>query len=648
MAYKALYRMYRPQTFDEVVGQQHIVITLQNAIKTNKLSHAYLFSGPRGTGKTTVAKILGKAINCISDQEKPCEKCVSCQSINKGNHPDIIEIDAASNNGVDEIRELIDKVKYAPLELKMKVYIIDEVHMLTTGAFNALLKTLEEPPSHVMFILATTEPHKVIPTIISRCQRFDFTKVSTYEIKERLESILKTEGIQVDSGVTKLVAHLADGGLRDALSILEQVIAYSGKNITSQDVYKVYGLTTNQEKINLLRTISQREVKDILDFLKEITIKSHDIKKLTIDLIDCLKDGLIYHFTGSTDNLTVLDKEEAELLNSYFNADQSIEFMDILMDTLEKYRLSVNSMSYFEVALLKMVHHLQDKPLIEISKTQLKVEPIKEVKQVEVESIREVKQEQIIEPKVTETIKEEEIELDSVAKVEEDLIEIEDEVIEAEPEEFVEEFVQPEISFEVEEEEIFIQAETESDSDIEEVSKQPEEPIMDNLFDMATPSQSEKLSTKELLLGLMQTASRDIRVSDEKIWKMKPYMHHLEYARIARLLKDSTIKLSSPTFVVVEVDVDEEKHMVNDPKLETLLKDFTQEIFKIRKKLFCVTKFEWSVALSTYLELKDTPELLPPPVHVALDQEDHVDEDKKIELKIKDVVGHHVEVVIED
>ncbi|MBS3971898.1 MAG: DNA polymerase III subunit gamma/tau [Erysipelotrichia bacterium] len=638
MAYKALYRMYRPQTFEEVVGQQHIVITLQNAIKTNKLSHAYLFSGPRGTGKTTVAKILGKAINCTSNQHKPCETCASCQSINKGNHPDIIEIDAASNNGVDEIRELIDKVKYAPLELKIKVYIIDEVHMLTTGAFNALLKTLEEPPSHVMFILATTEPHKVIPTIISRCQRFDFTKVSTYEIQDRLEAILKKENIQVEPGVTKLVAHLADGGLRDALSILEQVIAYSGKVISSEDVYKVYGLTTTQEKINLLKTISQRQVKNILDFLKEISIKSHDIKKLTVDLIDCLKDGLIYHFTGSTDNLTVLNEEEARLLNSFFSADQSIDFMDILMDTLEKYRLSVNSMSYFEVALLKMVHHLQDRPL----QTYSIKEPLVETKKNDLsEPYKSVE--------VVKDTKTEELVIETLEKVEDDLLDIDDEVIETELEEFVEENVQSGDSLTFETEEIETQTQTElEDEDVEVVKQKNEDFLMDNLFDMSAVNTNTELSTKDLLLGLMQTASKEIRVNDEKLWKMKPYMHHLDYAKIARLLKDSTIKLSSPTFIVVEVDVDEEKHMISDPKLESLLKEFTQEIFKIRKKLFCVTRFEWSVALSAYMELKDKPELLPPPIYITLDEEDAIDENTKLELKIKDVVGHHVEVVIED
>ena len=624
MAYKALYRMYRPQTFEEVVGQQHIVLTLKNAIKTNKMSHAYLFSGPRGTGKTTVAKILGKAINCTSTSTKPCEQCHSCLSINKGNHPDIIEIDAASNNGVDEIRDLIDKVKYAPLELRTKVYIIDEVHMLTTGAFNALLKTLEEPPSHVMFILATTEPHKVIPTIISRCQRFDFTKVSTHEIQERLESILVEESIQVEEGVTKLVAHLADGGLRDALSILEQVIAYSGDKIANSDVYKVYGLTTNREKINLLRVISQKDVGQILEFLKEVTVKSHDIKKLTVDLIECLKDGLIYHFTNSTDNLTVLNLDEVKQIEQFLSAEQSIEFMDILMDTLEKYRLSVNSLSYFEVALLKMVHRLQSQP-----SDSDKIEKRVKLAEEEPENVSE----NSINKKVNVDFKEKE-EINTF----ENSLASDETHMETEDGSLVTEF--DDSLFQDQDDEPN-SIEMYQDSSLEKVEN-------DSLFDIHTPITNEKVSTKELLLGLMQTASKEIRVNDEKVWKMKPYLHHLEYARLARLLKNSTIKLSSSTFVVIEVDVDEEKQMITDPKLENLVKDFVVEIFKVRKKLFCVTKFEWSVALSAYLELKDRPDLLPPPINVTLDEEEILDSDKKVELKIKEVVGKDIEIVFED
>ena len=630
MAYKALYRMYRPQTFEEVVGQQHIVVTLQNAIKTNKLSHAYLFSGPRGTGKTTVAKILGKAINCLSQESKPCEICASCQSINKGNHPDIIEIDAASNNGVDEIRELIDKVKYAPLELKMKVYIIDEVHMLTTGAFNALLKTLEEPPSHVMFILATTEPHKVIPTIISRCQRFDFTKVSMFEIQDRLDKILIEEVITAEKGVTRLIAQLADGGLRDALSILEQVIAFSGKNIKMNDVYQVYGLTTTQEKIDLLKVISLRQVKEILDFLKEVTIKSHDIKKLTVDLIECLKDGLIYYFTQSSENLSVLSVEEAQKLNNYFTADQSIEFMDILMDTLDKYRLSSNSISYFEVALLKMVHHLQSQNIQVVDTAKVKEVPSKVITKEPI--IAKVES-------VPETIsKQDDLKDDGISLLDDEPFK---EVVEEAEEEMIES-----VTDDLNTEAIEVEKEEE---DIKEVQSKPNETdLMDNLFDVQSNQSDKSASTTDLLLGLMQTADKEIRVNDEKLWKMKPYLHHLQFAKLARLLQSSTIKLSSTTFIVVIVDIEEEKHMISDPQLEPLIKEFTLEMFKVSKKLICVTKFEWSVALSIFMEIRDKKGQLPPPIHITLDEVDVLDDDQKLQLKLKEVVGHHVEVVIED
>ena len=222
MAYQALYRKYRPADFDEVVGQRQVIQTLKNAVLNNRISHAYLFCGPRGTGKTSIAKIFARMLNCTDPAHAPCGTCSNCRMALSNSHPDIIEIDAASNNGVDEVRNLIERVKYAPMEGKYKVYIIDEVHMMTQGAFNALLKTIEEPPEHVIFIFATTEPNKVLSTIISRCQRFDFTKVSVSDIVSRLKTVCLQEQIDASEEALQLIAELSDGGMRDSLSILDQ------------------------------------------------------------------------------------------------------------------------------------------------------------------------------------------------------------------------------------------------------------------------------------------------------------------------------------------------------------------------------------------------------------------------------------------
>ena len=255
MAYKALYRTYRPSTFDEVAGQQHIVRTIKNALRTGKIAHAYLFAGPRGTGKTTMARLLAKALNCEHGIGCQCNECKNCKAINEGTHPDVLEIDGASNNGVDEIRELIDKVKYGTILGRYKVYIIDEVHMITPGAFNALLKTLEEPPEHVIFIMATTEPHKILPTILSRCQRYDFSKVSDEDIKMRIRTVLQAEGIQSNDEAIDLIVSLADGGMRDALSILDQVLAYSSDHLNVEDILDMFALESTEEKIALINSI---------------------------------------------------------------------------------------------------------------------------------------------------------------------------------------------------------------------------------------------------------------------------------------------------------------------------------------------------------------------------------------------------------
>lgn len=355
MAYQALYRKYRPVSFDGVAGQKPIVKTLQNAVRQHRIAHAYLFCGPRGTGKTSIAKIFAKMLNCESEENAPCGKCLNCIEFQNGSHPDIIEIDAASNNGVEEVRNLIEKVKYAPIEGKYKVYIIDEVHMMSTGAFNALLKTIEEPPEHVIFIFATTEPHKVLPTIISRCQRFDFNKVSITDMVERLDYVLDQEHIHMEPEAVRLVATLSEGGMRDALSILDQCIAYAQDDITVNDVNTIYGITTPAEKGTLLSHVLNRNYAELTQQIETLSEQGTDIRRLTADLVDMLKDSLVYTYTADVSLVQDIYLEVIRNILADVPAAKRLHMIDILMETLEKYRIASDAASYFEIAMLKMM-----------------------------------------------------------------------------------------------------------------------------------------------------------------------------------------------------------------------------------------------------------------------------------------------------
>ena len=360
MAYKALYRTYRPSTFEEVAGQEHIVKTLQNALATGKLAHAYLFAGPRGTGKTTMAKLLAKALNCDEGIGHQCNQCKNCKAIIEGTHPDVLELDAASNNGVDEIRELIDKVKYGTILGRYKVYIIDEVHMLSTGAFNALLKTLEEPPEHVIFILATTEPHKILPTILSRCQRYDFTKLSDKDIKARLKAVLEKEGVAYNDEAIDIIISLADGGMRDALSILDQVLAYSGNKLDVQDILDIFALESKEEKMGLLNAIIDKNVTDVLGRINRYVSLGTDIKRLTDDLLLILKDILIYQSSRNISCLEILNEQEAQAFFNRLDIDETLKMIDIIMSAQKDYKNVSSIIPLFEVTILKLITAKKD------------------------------------------------------------------------------------------------------------------------------------------------------------------------------------------------------------------------------------------------------------------------------------------------
>ncbi|MCL1948973.1 MAG: DNA polymerase III subunit gamma/tau [Turicibacter sp.] len=299
MSYHALYRAYRPQFFRDVVGQVHIVRTMQNALKSQRTAHAYLFSGPRGTGKTSIAKVVAKAINCQEyPTAEPCGECANCKSIKAGSNPDVLEIDAASNNGVDEIREIRDKVKYAPSTGRFKVYIIDEVHMLSTGAFNALLKTLEEPPAHVIFILATTEPHKIPATIISRCQRFDFKQISTKEIEAHVASILKEQEVAYEPEAATLIATLAEGGMRDALSLLDQVISYAGEKVLLEDVHALSGTVDHGQVLEIIKGLHEEEYGPVMDNLQNLFVNGKEPARIIEGLTATYRDILAFQKIG--------------------------------------------------------------------------------------------------------------------------------------------------------------------------------------------------------------------------------------------------------------------------------------------------------------------------------------------------------------
>ena len=359
MSYLALYRKWRPKKFSDLVGQDHVARTLKNALEKNKVSHAYLFSGMRGTGKTSTAKILSKALNCLNLKEgEPCNQCTNCLKINEGSFMDIIEIDAASNRGIDEIRDLREKIKFMPVEGEMKVYIIDEVHMLTGEAFNALLKTLEEPPGYIVFILATTEAHKIPLTILSRCQKFDFRKIPNELLVERLKIIIEDSNGDIEEEAISLIAKLAGGGLRDAISLLDQCLTSFNKRITPQDVSQISGIVDDKMIAAIFKAIGEEDIKEVISLYEEIKDKGKSTGQLLHDLIEGFKNILVIKAVREPEKFIAAGKEVIESykeIAGLFSQDEALAFVYALGELEGRLKYSIHPDLLLEVDLLRLV-----------------------------------------------------------------------------------------------------------------------------------------------------------------------------------------------------------------------------------------------------------------------------------------------------
>lgn len=562
MAYQALYRKYRPTNFDEVVGQTHIIQTLKNAIVQNRIAHAYLFCGPRGTGKTSIAKIFAKTLNCTNSQDAPCGVCENCKMAANGSHPDIIEIDAASNNGVDEVRNLIDKVKYAPMQGKYKIYIIDEVHTMTSGAFNALLKTIEEPPAHVIFIFATTEPNKVLPTIISRCQRFDFNKVSMHDIKYRLSVVCKNEGIEIDENGLTLIAQLADGGMRDALSILDQCVAYCSSHIDVNDIRKIYGVVTSEDIGKLFYSVYKKDVDSFVKDIQKYSDMGMDIKRLTADFIHMLKDSLILDYS---ENSTLVSDMNKDMIRKYFKLapiNFRIKCMEELMDTYNKYTYASNALDYLEASLLKISSYSYE------SKTHIIDSDHNDFKEAE--------EEENYETSYDDTSDDSDI----------------------------------------------IEKNTQKDDNNGVLEKSEISDVSRETLKQSENTNNKIILNDEFVIQLLVGATKMERSIDtNKFNNIGQFISSLEFGKYAATLRNSSIMASGSNYIVVCVSSEIFAKQINEFELNYGYEDFTEVLLGKAKKVFALDKTQQSRVLDEFKERMISGNL-PEPYQVRLKRKD--------------------------
>lgn len=578
MAYQALYRKYRPKNFDDVVGQQAIIQTLKNAKAKDRIAHAYLFCGPRGTGKTSIAKIFARMLNCTStDETQPCGHCENCKIALEGSHPDIIEIDAASNNGVDEVRNLIDRVKYAPMQGQYKIYIIDEAHMMTKGAFNALLKTIEEPPKHIIFIFATTEPNALLPTIISRCQRFDFTKVSMIDIQKRLTVVCQAEKIKIDQAAIELIASLSEGGMRDALSILDQCVAYCSDSIHIDDVRTIYGVTTLKDIGRLFQHLYKKEIEELISELQSISDQGMDLIRFTSDFISLLKNSVIYDYAPDT---TLIDSNVKEVLKEYFMFAPNpfrMQVLDSLMDTYNKFRYASNVLDYLETGLLKTISHSHEQSYDKSS------------------NISEMKKNE-----------------NQISKYD--------------------------LSSEKSDNSISIHRE---EPKIKENKLSESKNVSRETLKKSDNTNRKIIYEDEYILRLLVSANKEERAKDsQKYEKINDFISDLNYMRPANLLKKTKILASGLNYILINVGSELESKEINEYENDNSFDGFIEEILGSRKKVFCIDQVQAKRVINQFKERMQAGNL-PDKIEIELEAKksntDELDKKSPIEKIFKNI-----------